>query len=148
MKVTSAEEYGLRCLMLLAGRDEGHPLTLTEISEREGLSLPHAGKIMGILKDSGLVESVRGRSGGYVLKDPPQELTLSRIFQALEGLVGLGLFDGLSSPLASPLVTWRRLPLPRTRGLSPPWPEGGPYLPRSPTPRRPMHPRGRWPSPS
>jgi Rrf2 family protein len=85
MKITSSEEYGLRCLMLLAARDGDRPLTIPEISEMEGLSLPHVGKIMGILRDSGLVESVRGRSGGYILKYPPEELTLSRIFRSLEG---------------------------------------------------------------
>jgi len=85
MKITSTEEYGLRCLMLLARTEDRDPLTITDIAEREGLSLPHVGKIMGILKEAGLVDSVRGRSGGYVLKYPAGELNLSRVFRALDG---------------------------------------------------------------
>ncbi len=85
MKISSAEEYGLRCLMILAANDDGEPLTIGDIADHEGLSLPHVGKVMGILKESGLVESVRGRSGGYVLKFPADELTLARVFRSLEG---------------------------------------------------------------
>jgi len=71
--------------MLLAANDDGEPLTISDIAGQEGLSPPHVGKVMGILKDSGLVESVRGRSGGYVLRYPADELTLATIFRSLEG---------------------------------------------------------------
>ncbi len=84
MKITSSEEYGLRCLMRLAGHQGEEPLTIPDIASGEGLSLPHVGKIMGILKESGLVESMRGRSGGYVLSMPAEKLTLSVIFRALD----------------------------------------------------------------
>ena len=87
MRITSSEEYGLRCLMRLAGHRGDEPLTITDIAKAEGLSLPHVGKIMGILKEAELVESVRGRSGGYVLSAPADELTLSEIFRALDGRI-------------------------------------------------------------
>jgi Rrf2 family iron-sulfur cluster assembly transcriptional regulator len=70
--------------MRLASHRGEEPLTIPDIANGEGLSLPHVGKIMGILKESGLVESVRGRSGGYVLSIPAEELTLSEIFRALD----------------------------------------------------------------
>ena len=50
MKVTALEEYGLRCMVLLARSEEDHPLTLPEFSDREGVSVPYAGKLLMILK--------------------------------------------------------------------------------------------------
>ena len=82
MKVSALEEYGIRCMVLLA-RQEGGSLTLPEISEAEGLSISYAGKLLNILKKAGLVKSVRGRLGGYELTSPPDQLPLSRIFEVL-----------------------------------------------------------------
>ncbi len=82
MKVSALEEYGLRCMILLA-RNGGGPMTLPEISEAEGLSLSYAGKMLMILKKADLVKAVRGRQGGYELKKVPEEYSLKEIFQAL-----------------------------------------------------------------
>lgn len=84
MKVSALEEYGLRCLLQLAKTDGG-PLTLPEISEREGLSLSYVGKLMMILKKAGLVQVVRGRQGGYMLTDKPDKIFLKAVFEALGG---------------------------------------------------------------
>lgn len=83
MKVTALEEYGLRCMLLFADAANDAPLTLTEISTREGLSIPYAGKLLMILKQAGLVRAVRGRRGGYTLARAPEETYLSDIFDAL-----------------------------------------------------------------
>jgi Rrf2 family protein len=82
MKVTALEEYGLRCMILLA-KNNGTSLTLPEISAREGLSLPYSGKLLMILKRAGLVRASRGRKGGYVLARPASEILLRDIFDAL-----------------------------------------------------------------
>jgi len=81
MKVTALEEYGLRCMLLLARSDQS--LTLPEIGAKEGLSLPYAGKLLMILKQSGLVKAVRGRKGGYILAKPSSEIHLRDVFLAL-----------------------------------------------------------------
>jgi Rrf2 family protein len=83
MKVTALEEYGLRCMVLLARSGTEHPLTLPEFGVREGVSTPYAGKLLMILKKSGLVRAVRGRNGGYVLAIPPEEISLKQVFDAL-----------------------------------------------------------------
>ena len=83
MKVTALEEYGLRCMVLLARSGEEHPMTLPEFSSKEGVSVPYAGKLLMILKKSGLVKAVRGRNGGYALAISPVEITLKQIFDAL-----------------------------------------------------------------
>ena len=85
MKVTSQEEYGLRCMMQLAVSSPSRPLTIHEIADREGLSPAYVGKLMNVLRDAGLVESVRGRSGGYLMARPPAQLSLLQILAPLGG---------------------------------------------------------------
>ncbi|MBD3334552.1 MAG: Rrf2 family transcriptional regulator [Candidatus Eisenbacteria bacterium] len=75
----------MRCMVQLARHDSDEPLTIAEISRREGLSLPYVGKLMNLLRQAGLAESVRGRSGGYVLPRPADQITLDTIVGALGG---------------------------------------------------------------
>jgi Rrf2 family transcriptional regulator, iron-sulfur cluster assembly transcription factor len=71
MRVTATEEYGLRCLIHVARTAErSKSATIREIAEKEGMTLQNATKIMAKLKKAGLVSSVRGANGGYVLSKP------------------------------------------------------------------------------
>ncbi|MFO0866482.1 MAG: Rrf2 family transcriptional regulator [Gemmataceae bacterium] len=88
MKITAQEEYGLRCLVRLA-QSESKAATLPELSEGEGLSVPYVAKLMAVLRDSGLVDSARGRSGGYRLAKPAEEIGLGSLLLVL----GEPLFD-------------------------------------------------------
>jgi Rrf2 family protein len=90
MKITAQEEYGLRCMLQLARIGPGESLTLADIAEREALSLPYVGKLMARLRGAGLVDSVRGRSGGYLLPRPAGEIRVSEVLAAL----GDHLFEG------------------------------------------------------
>jgi Rrf2 family protein len=85
MKVTAQEEYGLRCMMSVAGSSPDRPLTVHEIGTREGLSGPYVAKLMNLLRDAGLVDSVRGRSGGYYIARAPDKVNISEILAALGG---------------------------------------------------------------
>ena len=85
MKITAQEEYGLRCLLQLARHHGPEPLTVAVIAEEEGLSIPYVGKLMNHLRQSHMVESVRGRSGGYTLTKPAEEITLADALEALGG---------------------------------------------------------------
>ena len=67
MKLTSQEEYGLRCLLRIAREGEGGSLTIPKISEKEGISNFYVAKLMRILRRGGLVKSVRGQAGGYAM---------------------------------------------------------------------------------
>src|SRR5262245_15669153 len=82
MKITAQEEYGLRCLLRLA-RAEPQSLTLPELAASEGLSVANVAKIMAVLRDAGLVESVRGRAGGYSLARPAEEIALGSLLLTL-----------------------------------------------------------------
>lgn len=86
MKLTSQEEYGLRCILSLARVDAVAPktcLTVSRIAEMEGLSAEYAGKLLGVLNRADLVDSVRGRNGGYRLARPANETTLGEALDAL-----------------------------------------------------------------
>lgn len=83
MKITAIEEYGLRCMLMLAKHKGEAALTIPEISHGEGLSIPYAGKLLMILKQAGLVKSVRGRKGGYALARPADQIYLKEIFDCL-----------------------------------------------------------------
>jgi Rrf2 family protein len=83
MKITAQEEYGLRCLMRLAHAWGKEPLTIPEIAATENLSVPYVGKLLNVLRQAGLVESVRGRSGGYHLARRPGDIRLGAVLLAL-----------------------------------------------------------------
>jgi Rrf2 family protein len=98
MKFSAQEEYGLRCILSLA-RTEAQPsvaggappeprwLTTHDIAQREGLSLQYTGKLIRILGRAGLVESVRGRKGGYRLTRPAGEISVAETLAALGGKI-------------------------------------------------------------
>ena len=84
MKVSAQEEYGLRCLVQLAGLKDGETLTLAQIAKREGISVANAGKLLWILSKAGLVQSLRGHKGGYSLARPASEIYLSEIIRVMD----------------------------------------------------------------
>ena len=86
MKISAQEEYGFRCLLRVA-QVYGESVTIPEIAEAEGLSIPYAGKLMGVLRQSGFVRSVRGQTGGYVLSRPPQQIAVADVLEALGGRI-------------------------------------------------------------
>ncbi len=82
MKITAQEEYGVRCLLHLA-RADGQSLTIPEIAAAEGLSAPYVAKLLAVLRQGGVLESVRGRAGGYRLAKPPHEIGLGSLLLVL-----------------------------------------------------------------
>lgn len=88
MKISAQEEYGLRCLLRLA-QSENQASTLPEIAAAEGLSVPYVAKLLAVLRQAGLIDSVRGRTGGYRLARNPAEVGLGSLLLVL----GEPLFD-------------------------------------------------------
>jgi Rrf2 family protein len=85
MRISSIEEYGLRCLLVLSSKGDTAQLTIPEIAEREGLSEPYVGKILSLLKKGNLIKSARGRKGGFALSKPAGEITLLEAVTTLGG---------------------------------------------------------------
>ena len=72
-------------MLQLARAGQDGSLTIPEIAEREGLSVPYVGKLMGLLRQAGLAVSVRGRTGGYRLSQTPTEISVARVIHSLGG---------------------------------------------------------------
>jgi len=84
MKLTSQEEYGLRCLLQIARRPE-EISTIKEIASREGLTPTHVAKLLRVMHKAGLVTSIRGRKGGFQLGRPADQIQVSAVLGALGG---------------------------------------------------------------
>jgi Rrf2 family protein len=85
MKLSAQEEYGIRCLLHMAGKGTGASLSIPEISRAEGLSIPNVAKLMRLLRIGGFVASVRGQAGGYTLTRPPDQISVGSVLELLGG---------------------------------------------------------------
>jgi Rrf2 family protein len=85
MKLTSQEEYGLRCLLRVGREGAGGSLTIPELARSEGISEPNVAKMMRILRRGGFVKSTRGQSGGYSLSRPAEEIVIGHVLAVLGG---------------------------------------------------------------
>ena len=82
MKISAQEEYGIRCLLRLAEQGAGGILTIPGLARAEGLSPPYVAKLMRILRKGGLVKSVRGQAGGYMLTRPLGQIRVAEALAA------------------------------------------------------------------
>ena len=89
VRLTAQEEYGLRCLLQVAREQE---LTTPELARREGLTKAHVHKLMRLLRRAGLVESTRGRNGGYRLARPAEQIDVDSVLASLGGRIYPGNF--------------------------------------------------------
>lgn len=85
MKLSTKTRYGLRAMIDLARCDDGLPVPLKEIAARQSLSEPYLEKLLGLLRRSELIESVRGVQGGYRLARPADSITVGEIVEILDG---------------------------------------------------------------
>lgn len=83
MKITSLQEYGIRCLLQLAAAKDMGPQRTTMIAEKEGLSRDYVEKILFQLRKAGVVKSTRGINGGYILEKDPKDISIGEVLQAL-----------------------------------------------------------------
>lgn len=85
MKFSTQEEYGLRCLLRIARRGESASMTIHEISQAEGLSIPNVAKLMRLLRLGGFVMSARGQAGGYMLSRSVDQIIVGQVLEQLGG---------------------------------------------------------------
>lgn len=80
--------YGVKALYELARAEpSGSAVSLREIAECQGLSLSYLEQLIGPLRRAGLVVSVRGAKGGYILGRPRGEITVGDIIRVMEGSI-------------------------------------------------------------
>ena len=87
MKLSTRTRYGIRAVLELAENYGNGPLQLRVIAKDQGVSVKYLEQLMAMLKSAGIVRSVRGSKGGYVLAKPPAQIRVSECFECLEGSV-------------------------------------------------------------
>ena len=84
MKLTSKGRYAVMALVDLARFDSINPVSLRDISLRQGISLDYLEQIFSKLRKKEIVQSVRGTQGGYVLNRKAKDIKLTNIFDAVD----------------------------------------------------------------
>ncbi|HVX80120.1 MAG TPA: Rrf2 family transcriptional regulator [Devosiaceae bacterium] len=87
--ISQRAKYALRALLVLAEAPPGEPLMISEISKRQVIPKKFLEQILLELKRAGLVESRRGRLGGYALARPAEKITFGEVVRLLDGPVAL-----------------------------------------------------------
>jgi Rrf2 family iron-sulfur cluster assembly transcriptional regulator len=84
MKLTSKGRYAVTALVDLARFKSDNPVSLRDISLRQGISIDFLEQIFSKLKKKEIVQSIRGTQGGYILSRQPKEIKLTNIFEAVD----------------------------------------------------------------
>lgn len=84
MKLTSKGRYAVTAMLDVALHSAQGPVSLAEISERQEISLSYLEQLFALLRKSGLVSSVRGPGGGYLLSRGMNEIAISSIVKAVD----------------------------------------------------------------
>ncbi|MFH1623714.1 MAG: Rrf2 family transcriptional regulator [Pseudomonadota bacterium] len=79
--------YGTRAMLELALNYEQGPILLKDIAKRQEVSFRYLDHLITRLKAAGLVKSIRGRGGGYILGKHPSQIRLIEVIQVLEGSI-------------------------------------------------------------
>lgn len=85
MKISTKGRYGLTIMMELAHRFGEGPTSLKSIAEKHQLSEHYLEQLIAPLRNGGLVKSIRGAYGGYILSKTPEEITSGDVIRILEG---------------------------------------------------------------
>ena len=85
MRLSTRGRYGTRLMVDLAQHYADGPIPLAAIAKRQDLSAKYLEQLIILLKGAGLIRSVRGRRGGYMLARKPEEISVGEIVETLEG---------------------------------------------------------------
>ena len=85
MKLSTKGRYGLRAMIDLAQYSEEEPVSISSIAARQEISERYLEQLMSLLRKAGLIKSIRGAGGGYVLNKAAADISVGDILRALEG---------------------------------------------------------------
>ncbi|PMR74403.1 Fe-S cluster assembly transcription factor [Billgrantia endophytica] len=96
MRLTTKGRYAVTAMLDLALNTEKGPTCLADISRRQEISLPYLEQLFARLRRAALVKSVRGPGGGYLLAMAPDDISISRVIDAVDESVDATRCQGLS----------------------------------------------------
>ena len=87
MKLSTKGRYGVKAMVDLAIHYGNSPVSIKTISERQSISEYYLEQLFSPLRKAGLIKSIRGAQGGYVLNREPKDITVADVMNVLEGPV-------------------------------------------------------------
>ncbi|OJA06783.1 Fe-S cluster assembly transcriptional regulator IscR [Halomonas sp. QHL1] len=96
MRLTTKGRYAVTAMLDLALHAHNGPTSLSDISQRQEISLSYLEQLFARLRRAGLVNSVRGPGGGYLLSQPADEISVSKVIDAVDESVDATRCQGLS----------------------------------------------------
>ncbi len=100
MQLTTKSRYALRALGELAARGPSKAVSRAQLARAQGLSADYMAQLFRSLQAAGLVHSVKGPGGGYILARPAAEITVADIVSAVDGPIVFAPCDGVTESCA------------------------------------------------
>ncbi len=85
MKISKKSRYGITALIDLAMNSKDGHVALSHIAERNGISLQYLEQVFASLRRVGMIKSIKGAQGGYLLNKPTKNITVAEIIETLDG---------------------------------------------------------------
>jgi len=89
LRLSTKGQYGVRAMYEIARAKSVGPVTIKQISERQNVSVSYLEQILNTLRKSGIIQSVKGPGGGYILARVPEKISIGEILRELEGPVAI-----------------------------------------------------------
>jgi Rrf2 family protein len=89
LRLSTKSQYGVRAMFEIANGYNSGPVTIKEIAEKQSVSIPYLEQILNTLRKAGIIKSVKGPGGGYVLSREPAHISIGAILRELDGPVAI-----------------------------------------------------------
>ncbi|WP_291573522.1 RrF2 family transcriptional regulator [Clostridium sp. UBA4548] len=113
MKLSTKGRYGVKAMVDLAINYGKEPVSIKSISERQKISEYYLEQLFSSLRKSGLIKSVRGANGGYILDKEPKDITVYEVLEVLEGPIEISncLEDGSCNNIdcCATRIVWKKI---------------------------------------
>lgn len=107
MKISTKGKYGLTIMLELARKHGEGPISLKYIAKEYDLSVHYLEQLAAPLRNAGLIKSVRGAYGGYILNKPPESITTGDVIRVLEGPITP--VEGIENEESAQQALWLRV---------------------------------------
>ena len=107
MKISTKGQYGLTIMIELARKHGSGPVSLKSIAEQNDLSVHYLEQLAAPLRNAGLIKSVRGAYGGYILAKKPTLIKAGDIIRVLEGPITL--VEGIENEEPAKQALWLKI---------------------------------------